>query len=77
MVDMLVGLRKEGTHAHVKDSQPSRQVCPSGDPAPGAGAMATSLACKGRGHLSILRYTDQVPGALGFLVQEYTVCTVL
>lgn len=44
MLDMLVGLQKEGTHAHVKDLQPSWQVCLSGDPAPGAGAMATFTA---------------------------------
>lgn len=44
LICSLVGLQKEGTHAHVKDSQPSWQVCPSGDPAPGAGAMTISLA---------------------------------
>lgn len=45
MLDMLCGGASEGRHrAHMKDLQPSWQVCPSGDPAPGAGAMTVSLA---------------------------------
>lgn len=65
MLDMLYGgPQKEGTPAHLEDSKPSWQVLPSGDTAPVAGAVATSLAYR----------EGVIPGALGFLV--YAACTV-